>query len=176
MKKIIILSLGILFLFAGAGQLSAQKCKFDIDKKDPFTGVATKGILLGIKSNSWSTGIEIGFNKTGDAYFVNIKLTYTGTMRESIPKNAPFMIKLSNGETITIYSQTEYLPELVGSLGSVFAVYVAQYDIDANSIQKIAELIPTFFRINLDNNKAYDLEIDSKDKKKITNAAICILQ
>ena len=32
-KNIAILSLGILFLFAGAGQLSAQKCKYDHEKK-----------------------------------------------------------------------------------------------------------------------------------------------
>ena len=182
MKKITkILTLGILFLFAMTLSLSAQKCKYNYNKKDPFTGVETKGIEVDLDGSLFITPIgtifksKMGFNKIGETYFVNIELVYSGNIRESIKKNDTFAIKLSNGEIVTIYSQDESLPALVASVGNIFTSYVAKYDIDAASIKKIAESVPTFIRINLDS-RIYDKELDSKTKKNFTNAAKCILQ
>jgi len=182
MKKITkILTLGILFLFATTLSLSAQKCKYDYNKKDPITGETTKRIGLNIESKLMviGTGIiyraNIGFNKTGETFSVDVELCYTGNLRESILKSDPFILKLSNGETVTIYPQSDFLPAAMANQNGVYTQYKAKYDIDAASVQKIAESAPIFLRLNLES-RVYDRELDNKDKQKFMNAARCILQ
>jgi len=182
MKKFTqILGLGILFLFVTTLSLSAQKCKYDYNKADPITGEATKGIGMNIESKAFvmTSGTvyrcNMGFNKIGDTYYMNVEISYTGNLREYILKDNPLIIKLSNGETITIYPQTDFLPMATANQNAVFTQYKAKYDIDAASIQKIAESDPTFLRLSMES-RTYDRSLDSKDKKKFTNAARCILQ
>jgi hypothetical protein len=175
-----ILSLGILFLFVMSLSLSAQKCKYDYNKPDPITGEAAKGIGLNVESKMMVMGTgtiyrsNIGFNKIGETYYVNVELFYTGNLRENILTSNPLIIKLSNGETVTIYPQSDFLPSASANQYGVYTQYKAKYDIDAASLQKIAESAPTFFRLNLES-RTYDRTLDSKDQKKFTNAARCIL-
>lgn len=174
-----ILTLGVLLLFATTLSLSAQKCKYDYNKKDPITDEVIKGIGFNIETKRELVGelykSKIGFNKVGERYYVNVELMYTGNLRESIKKNDPCIIKLSNGEAVTIYPQSDFLPSASTNGYGVYTQYKAKYDIDAASLQKISEFTPIFFRLSIES-KTYDKELDSKDKQKFTNAARCILQ
>jgi len=176
-----ILGLGILFLFATTLSLSAQKCKYDFNKTDRITGEQSKGIGFKIEFKMAPGGIgtiyrsSMGFNKVGESYHVNVELMFTGQLRERILKSDPLIIKLSNGETITIYPQADFTPTATAGPTSVFSQYDAKYDIDAASLQKIAESAPVFFRISL-QDKVYDRELSKKDQKNFMNAARCILQ
>ena len=173
-----ILTLGILFLFTFTLQLSAQKCKFDYNKTDPITGEATKGTLLKVDTKVWNGSNpfhrSIGISRIGDAFWLEIEIIIAGNMREIILKDDPFIIKLSNGETITILSYSEVLP-IQQATAFVYTSYTAKYKIDAVSLQKIAENPPTFYRINIDE-KTYDKELVGKIQNKISQAAACILQ
>jgi hypothetical protein len=166
------LTLGILFFFAFSMQLSAQKCKYDYDKKDPFTGEMSKGNTFKIDNNNWI----MGFNKIGDIYYARLELYCTGNVREFIQKGDPINFKLSNGEVVTIFAQDEVIPvaEAIPGAG-VRSIYTGKYSIDSVSLQKIAENPPTFVRMNIES-KVYEKEISAKDGKKIVAAAVCILQ
>jgi len=164
-----ILSLGILFLFATLS-LSAQKCKFDYNKKDPITGEASKGNTAAI-ARYW----KLGFNRTGDNYHVGMYLAYIGNLRERIQKGDPIMLKLSNGEIVTINAQDEFLPTQQATTTAIYSQYLGKYDIDTITLQKIAENPPTFIRMNIES-KVYEKEINSKTGKQIAQAARCILQ
>ena len=59
------MTLGVLLLFVCTMQLSAQKCKFDYDKKDQITGEQTKGTTFSIKI--WW---KLGFNRVGNTYYI----------------------------------------------------------------------------------------------------------
>jgi len=172
MKKITqILSLGILFLFATTLSLSAQKCKYDYNKKDPITGEATKGIKFDLKL-FW----EIGFNRIGTSYFLGMEIDPVGVLVDNLLKGDSFIFKLSNGEIVTIYAREECAPaaKLVWP-GGYHTFYSGKYDIDVSSLQKIADNLPTYLRMNI-GSKSYEQEISAKEGKKISEAARCILQ
>lgn len=176
-----ILGLGILFLFLASMQLSAQKCKYDYDKKDPITGEISKGIAVAIElKGSYAlpgnaTKSEIGFNKNGETYFISFKITFFAHYKEFIRKGEPLMIKLSNGEFITINAQDEFIPSHAADQVGVYTTYSANYNIDAVSFQKLTDSPPTFVRVNFEN-RIYDREITDKVQKKLYQAAKCILQ
>jgi len=163
-----ILGLGILFLFATTLSLSAQKCKYDYNKKDPITDEVTKKITF--KPVYY---IQMSFNKIGETYFSEMLLAYTGNIRDIIQKGDPIVFKLSNGEVVTINSQDEFVPSVQVTQTGFISRYKATYDIDAATLQKIAENPPTFFRMNI-GSKVEEKEI--KNGKKISEAARCILQ
>jgi len=179
MKKITkILSLGILFLFVCTLHLSAQKCKFDYNKKDPITGEATKGNTFTISTGGGgftaAPPVKMGFNKAGDTYSAGMFIRYYGNMRDIIQKGDPLVFKLSNGDVVTLTALEEYLPTAYASQ-VVVSVYQAQYSIDVPTLQKIAENPPIFLRINIGNMR-YEKEISSNVGKQISQAAACILQ
>jgi hypothetical protein len=180
MKKITkILTLGILFLFVFTLQLSAQKCKYDYNKKDPITDEATKGntITLSTFAGGFSVGpaCKIGFNRKGDSFHLGMLITYRLSTREYIQKGDPIVFKLSNGDVVTVYSQDEYSPVAQASQGVIFSQYFAKYSLDASTLQKIAENAPTFVRINI-GSMVFEKEIAAKNGKEISQAAACILQ
>ena len=178
MKQITkILTLGILFFLAFSMQLSAQKCKYDFDKKDPITGETTKKntVTISISPYYW----KLGYSRTGDNFQVEMFIRCNGNLREIIQKGDPIILKLSNDEIITVYSKDEFLPFAQTSSSQtatrVLSTYNGKYDIDATSLQKIAENPPTFIRMNIES-KVYEKEISAKDGKILAKAAACILQ
>jgi hypothetical protein len=176
-----ILGFGILFLILTSFQLSAQKCKYDYNKTDPITGEISKRIskLLEQKTIVGTVGnicrSEIGFNKLGDSYFISMKIDYSGSVREYIQKDDPFIFKLSNGETVTLKAADDYRSVVSTIQAGTFSRFIAKYYIDEVSLQKIAEFAPTFFRLSIEN-RTYDREIPTGEQKKISQAAACILQ
>ena len=172
MKKITkILTLGILFLFAFTLQLSAQKCKFDYNKTDPITGEATKGNKFEV-NGSW----DMGFNKIGETYYISMEYDTRGELKDILQVNDPIVIKLSNGEIITLTAQEECPPsyQMLWAAGW-YTYWKGKYSIDASSIKQIAENLPVFARMNI-GNKVYEQQISDKVGKKISQAAACILQ
>jgi hypothetical protein len=172
-----ILTLGILFLFVCTLQLTAQKCKFEINRTDPITGEATKGnsfwISKGGQGFTVAPPVKMGFNRAGDSFFVGMFIRYHGNMREVIQKGDPIAFKLSNGEVVTIRSQDDFLPT-AHAAQVVVSTYQAIYDIDAATLQKIADNPPTYIRISI-GNKVYEKELPAKTGKQIADAARCIL-
>jgi hypothetical protein len=165
-----ILTLGFIFLFICTLQLSAQKCKFNYNRTDPITGESAKGNTFSIHI-AW----KMGFNKLGDTYHLGMYIRLSGNIREFIRKGDPLVFKLSNGEVVTLNSLDEFLPAAQATESGIVTVYQGKYDIDVATLQKIAANPPTYVRMNIES-KVYEKEISSKDGKKITQAATCILQ
>lgn len=171
-----ILGLGILFLFVTTMSLSAQKCKYDYNRTDPITGEATKGNTCTIQVYGMGFPIwQIGLNKAGDSYYLGNLYRVVGNVREIVQKGDQIMIKLSNGEIVTLVAQDEFLPVAKTSGGGVYTEYLAKYSIDATTLQKIADNQPTYIRMTI-SSKVYEKEISTKDGKSFAKHAACILQ
>jgi hypothetical protein len=170
-KNIAILSLGILFLFAGAGQLSAQKCKYDFEKKDPITNEMTKGNTFGIKM--WW---RLGLNKFGDRYFVGMAITIAGNVRDIITPENTISFKLSNGEIIVLNAKEEYLPIAQATVNGVITVYQAQYDISKEDLQKLAASPLSYVKVNVGSARSWDSEFKEKKGAEFQQKANCIMQ
>jgi hypothetical protein len=176
MKKITkILSLGILFLFVFSLQLSAQKCRYDYDKKDPISGEETKGSSFAVSSFMGMANWKMGVNKIGNTYYIGNLLNVSGNVREMIKKGETVVFKLSNGEIVTLYAQDDFLPVQQATQNGVYTQFTSKYNIDAETLQKMAENMPTFIRLNAES-KVYEKEIPAKLGKQISQAAKCILQ
>ena len=165
-----ILTLGILFLFAFSMQLSAQKCKYDYDKKDPITGEITKGNKFTISAPNW----RMSFDRSGDTYFSELKLFCKGNAREIIRKGDVITFKLANNEIVTITAIDDFLPVANANETGVWSQYDGKYSIDPIVLQKIAENPPIFVRMSIES-KVYSEEVSAKNGKKIQEAARCIL-
>jgi len=172
MKKITkILSLGILFLLVCTLHSSAQKCKFEYNKTDPITGENTKGNKFKV-NGSW----DMGFNRIGNTYYASMEYDIRGELKDILQTNDPIIIKLSNGEIITLTAQEECVPAYKNVWAAGWYTYWnGKYSINASSIKSIAENPPVFARMNI-GNKVYEQQIPTKDGKAISEAAKCILQ
>lgn len=173
MKKITqILSLGVLLLVVSSTQLSAQKCKFDYDKKDPITGEQTKKITLKINM-AW----YVGFNEVEGKYFISMDFFIPGNnIKEFISPENTVIFKLTNGELITLHANDNYIPTIRAS-ESIVSVYNAKYDISKEDLQKLATYPLAFIRMGIGSGKHdIDREIKAKEGVEFQNNAKCILQ
>jgi hypothetical protein len=174
-----ILIIGIFLPFVCTMQLSAQKCKFDYDKTDPITDEITKGITFRAESRyskeTYDMHYKIGFHRIGSTFYLDFEIWFQGNKREVISKGEVLTLKLSDGEVITLSTQSEVLPSQHASYDGIYTLYKVKYDIDTVSLQKIADNPPTFYRLSIDNNN-YDKTPSEEIRTKIAQTAACILQ
>lgn len=87
------------FILSGNTAL-AQKCKFEVDKKDAISGKeikATKAVFCDKGQYN-----EVRFIKEGDAFYIYNKFFCSNESNEIVKKGQEFILKLANGDLITI--------------------------------------------------------------------------
>jgi len=165
-------SLVILFLLVCSTlQLSAQKCKFDYDKKDPLTGEVTKGNTFKVKI-FW----HLGFNKIGNKYFVSMLVYGAGNIREIITPANTLIFKLANGEIITLNANDNFYPIAQATQGGIVTTYSAKYDISEENLQKITASPLVYAKVEVGSLPPTDAEFNVKKGTEFQNKAKCILQ
>ncbi|MDR1458695.1 MAG: hypothetical protein LBI60_00545 [Bacteroidales bacterium] len=175
--------LGIFIVTMLIGTLAyGQKCKYDIDKKDPFTGQTTKSIQVR-HHNAFNVFEywELNFNKVDNDY--NITLTIIVMDFKPVVKGDPVMISIVNPKTssdgiMTLYAENDVVPtrHLVGSSAAASEVgqYITKYPVTKEELELLANGTPGVIRITL--TTTYDREISSDEAKKIQKAINCLLQ
>ena len=172
MKKVAqILGLGVLLLVVSTGQLAAQKCKFDYEKKDQITGEQTKGNTFSIKM--WW---KLGFNKAGDKYFLGMVAVINGNVRDIISPENTIIFKLANGEIITLYANDNHLPTAQATQYGVQTTYNAKYNISKEDLEKLAASPLVYIRMGIGETRRYESEFKTKEGTDFQNKARCILQ
>ena len=172
MKRVVkILSVGILFFVVCTSQLAAQKCKFDYQKTDQITGEETKGNTFTIKM--WW---KLGFNKIGDKYYIGMAVVINGNVRDIISPENTIILKLANGELITLHANDTYLPTAQATQNGVVSTYNAKYDISVKDLQKIATFPLIYVKAGIGDARNYDSEFNVKKGDEFQNKARCILQ
>jgi hypothetical protein len=80
--------------------VSAQKCKYDYNKTDPFTGEATKGNIVGINFFFGQMIEKMEFNKVGETYFLSMNIgsivyekEFSGKIGKNISNAAACILK-----------------------------------------------------------------------------------
>jgi hypothetical protein len=173
MKKITkILSLGVLLLLSCTTQLSAQKCKFDYNKKDQLTGESSKGTTFSIKL--WW---KLGFNRVGDTYYVGMYININGNVRDIITPENTLIFKLSNGEIVTLHANDNFVPtaQVNQAQNAVVSAYHAKYDISAEDFQKLAASPLVYVKMGIGSARNYDSEFNAKKGEEFQNKAKCII-
>jgi hypothetical protein len=167
-------------------QAYSQKCKYDIDKTDPFTGQNTKGIT--VKINNW---FFFGFNKNGSNYDLGLlaALSYTGNSM----KGDSIILKVVNeqnpsGIFLTLYSvadvkptlqaatNTQYYYSTGSSTSTMYGSYRIQYEITEQQLELLSSGLVTDIRLFIGDKDFYVLDLKKKISESIRQAVICILR
>lgn len=177
MKKTLMIML-IAALFLNLTPVSAQgKCKFIVDKTDPFTGKhvrMTSSFIenLIILSYKW----EMLFQKNGEDYSVGSFLMKGGKINDNIEKGDSLMIKFADGKLLTLHTNNKITPRFTEISNSKFLTsYESYYPITIGDLKTFASSMITVVRINT-GSKIYQQEVKEKNATKILQAASCILQ
>lgn len=150
---------------------SQEKCKYDIDKKDPFTGKNIRKIQTTIKSSPvflWMLGLE----KIGDDYDLAFFLGLRFELVDNLEKGDSVMFKFANDEIVTCYARDQVSP---GALLSIQTCYDGVYPISVEKLKTFTTSLATNLRVNIGVN-VYQIEIDEKTAKKLMKSAVCIMQ
>jgi len=170
MKKILLITVLSCFIFT----LQAQKCKYDYEKTDPFTGKSGKGIVETLE-NSW----KIELNKTDQDFFIALHLRFAGISNDIINVGDTLMIAIENGKPLILKSLTKVTPisdaVQVYDRAVIQSFYTPTYQATLEQINQLAVSNITSIKIYF-NDKWYSLDIETKKAKKIVKAANCMLK
>gem|GEM_PF-2987279 len=167
-------------------QAYSQKCKYDFDKTDPFTGESGKGIT--VKINNW---FFFGFNKIGSNYDLGLlaALSYT----ENSMKGDSIILRVvneqnPNGTLLTLYSVADVKPTLqaatkaqyyysTGSATStLYGSYRIKYEITKQQLELLSSGLVTDIRLYIGGKDFYVLDIKKKVSETLRQAVVCILR
>jgi hypothetical protein len=164
MKKISLLFLAGLLCHLS----SAQKCKFDYDKVDAFTGKRTFSMKPDL-ARGW--GMAIG-NTAGNNE-ISISVIVGGITKNVINKGDTLMMALEGGKPIILKANAEYLPASNVAGTTVYSSYLANYSISKDDLQRLSEKKMTALRMYV-GASAFNLEVKEKNAEKISKAAACV--
>jgi hypothetical protein len=164
MKKTILIILSALVC-----QISvAQKCKFDIDKADPFTGKRNFSIRPDL-ARGWAMSI----GNAGGNYEIGVSVLVGGVTKNVINKGDTLLMALESGLPIVLRANSEYLPASNVAGTSVYTSYSAMYSISKEELMRLGQKKMTALRM-FAGATPYNVEVKEKNAEKISKAATCV--
>jgi len=180
-----IFGLAMLLIFT-LPEAYSQKCKYDFDKTDPFTGESGKGITVKINNMFF-----FGFNKIGSKYDLSllVALSYT----ENSMKGDSIILKVVNeknpgGILLKLYSVEDVKPTLQAatnaqyyySSGSatstLYGNYRIKYEITEQQLELLSSGLVTDIRLYIGGKDFYVLDIKKKISETLKRSVICMLR
>jgi hypothetical protein len=169
-----LLPLLFVILLLGNQKIQAQKCKFDYEKKDPFTNKLTLGITSTLEK-SW----KIGFNRADNNYSIGLLINFPGVKENVLNKGDTLMIALENGDPIILFASDIALPssDVMGSGASsqILTFYRAGYIVNIEQMRQLSLNKIIAVRVYI-GTIWYTVEISEKNAQKIIKSVICILK
>ncbi len=169
MKRLFLLPVLFIFtatLFVNAG----DKCKFDYDKVDKFSGnhIRYSTFGMGVSYNK----IQIGDN-AGKFYFNFLLVDYGDNLAKLSTADTSF-IKLENGKMIKLAVQEDVAPTAQVSGSSILTSYSPIFYIKKSKMVALSESPIVALKIVV-AGKEYTFEIKESKAKKIMETAGCLV-
>lgn len=154
----------------------AQKCKFDIEEKDDFSGKTTIGFRYRLKSPKNYNSITYFLMKDGDEYLIKVDAVLEGAFEKVInPDESILELRLENKEIIKGVSRDKVAPKyLVGD--RVLTTYTVYYNVGKEFYEKLSNSSPMAIRLSKVSSIDYSEEIKDKWKEKMKEEAKCLLE
>jgi hypothetical protein len=154
-----IIAFCILIAFSST-TLFAQKCKYDVERKDPFTGKTTQGFGCQLQK-TW----RIGLSKTDTVYSIDLLITFPGDVRVGISKGDTLMIALDNDKPLVLLATVDVAPtsDVVsnGYSAAVLSYCNPFYGVTKDDIVRLSENKVTAVKVYL-GNSSYAIDIPEK--------------
>ncbi len=171
--------------------VSAQKCRFSIDKKDDFTGEKINSI---VHTNSGWTWIS---SKKGSKYLIDMTLLQAGDIKKPMTTSDSVLIKFADGTVLHLHPIIEVTPTggavSVGSTSSSGSRYTTgrvvtsttnvssfspTFEVTREIYEKLSQSLLTTIRIDF-TGKPYDFDFTKRPLNKsapnLMKDAKCIL-
>lgn len=100
MKKLIVLLIAVSVTHLGL----AQKCKWTINKKDPFTGEQTNAIV------HYNSGVTWTSMKRGDKLLVEFTFLHAGDVQKPMLSTDSILVKLADGTVLHLKPSSDVPP------------------------------------------------------------------
>ena len=155
----------------------AQKCKYDYQVKDEFTGKEVKSIhtsLIGSFLYSW---VKWTTFKDKDDFKIAIGLLFNGEQNEFMKTTDSLFIKLNNGKIHTFVPIQATAPQSQVGKSGVYTMYQPVYMASREFYTELAsnELIAIKIFVSGTEHFFGVDKFEKKAPKKISEAAACII-
>ena len=169
-----------------ASQAYGQKCKYDHNKTDAFTGEARKGITA--KINNW---LFLGFNKVGSNYEMGLAANLLSTEISSKGDSIIFKVvnaQNPNGIMLTLYSVADVSPTLQAAhsashstvyttaQSTLYGNYRINYEMTEQQLELLSGGLVTDIRLYIGGKDFNVLDIKKNVSERLRQAVICILR
>lgn len=153
----------------------AQKCKFDEDKKDPFSGSNHRLVAykIGPVSWNWKFFLEQNDNK----FFISMRMLRGGKMDEIYPVGRKIMLKLQNGKILELTADQDFPPAYaVSSDGVIWTNYMPKFEVDKDFLTALSESPITDVKVTLGPQNILLPKVTEKQTERIQESATCLLK
>ncbi|MEK0336722.1 MAG: hypothetical protein QQN41_04725 [Nitrosopumilus sp.] len=149
--------------------VNGQKCKYQLDKKDPMTGERVRRTEVKIKNY-----FVISFYRKSDTYRVELNVRFVGERNFAVPKGEKLNLKLKDGSILTMECAQNATPVSYVTSSQVMTLYAMSYICSKEDLQKIAN---TGFSVASAKvgNETLTYEVKEKEIPKTAQKAKCIL-
>jgi len=153
----------------------AQNCKFDEDKKDPFTNGRLRVVAHKIGPVSWNWNFSLEEN--GGKYFISMRMLRAGKMEDMYPKDRKVMIKLENGKILELTADKDFPPGYaVSSDGVIWTNYIPKFEVDKAFLTDLSSSPITDIKVTLGSQDIMLPKITGKQTDRIKESAACLVK
>ncbi|TAL61885.1 MAG: hypothetical protein EPN85_03750 [Bacteroidetes bacterium] len=170
MKKTTILFFSITFFSSFFSEyLLAQKCNFEINGKDEFTGKVRK-----LTKDRLKPEFFLELEKSEENYFFRLIFPYTGALDEGVPKGTEVLLKLSNEEVLKTYTLDDHIPSKQVYVNGFISSVIMNCKVSKDEISQLSKNSISKIRMTL-GGKEFTIDISEGKGANIKNSANCIL-
>jgi hypothetical protein len=175
-KYIFYYSFSAFFILSITSIQAQEKCKYKIDKTDPFTNKPIRTIDAPIMYNVITTfQLDFTLEKIGDDYDIAVYTAIPGTYDDYLEKGDSIMVKFADNSIVTCYAKDRGTPKKSSYGGNAATSYGAIYPISIEKLKTYSTSLATILQINIGARK-YTVNINDKNSKRLMKGAACIMQ
>jgi hypothetical protein len=166
MKKILFTSIVILLSLANY----AQKCNYEFNGKDDFTGKVKK-----VTKDKIKMGVFVFLERTDETYSFRMEFKYYGALDQGIAKGTEVLFKLNDESVVKLYTIEDHMPsrQVVGQ--GVMSYVNLNCNISVAEVTKLSVSEIIKLRLSL-GGKEFTIDIPKGKAEDLKQSASCILQ
>ncbi|GHN02096.1 hypothetical protein WSM22_35850 [Cytophagales bacterium WSM2-2] len=152
----------------------SQKCKYDFEKKDPFSGKQQKGITITL-AGFGPAALKMAFQSEDKKSLIGLVVALPGKNENYVERGDTLSIALENGSILSLRSIDRYLPnaQVVGA--NIMSYFTPMYAVSEEELNKLSTVPMKAVKLKL-GAQPLVAEVPAKNGEKAMKAASCIQQ
>jgi len=178
MKSCKLLAFFLLLTALSSTQAIAQKCKFDIDKKDDFSNEHVRGAKFKVGDFFYSWWILI--EQKGTKYYMTVQSATTGKIDDIIPKGSKVMLKLDNGKIKSYILSEDCVPNhnvinTNTANPTITSTWLPKGELSKDDMVALSQSELVVIRMNVGGKDFDSPKPSGKEARKLMQSANCFL-